>query len=177
MNRGSTAGTVTRAKRVRPCRSTVTATFVLRLARNGSGRPGLERQRRQHRRDIALEHAREVFADVGGPVGPIEHADAGGFEQASQVVPDVRLVLQHPAGARLHGGQLLLGVLAVGPNFVRHRRSASSACVDTRIMKNSSRFDAVMARNFTRSSSGCAASRAWSSTRSLNSSQLSSRLM
>jgi hypothetical protein len=49
--------------------------------------------------------------------------------------------------------------------------------VDTRIMKNSSRFDAVIARNFTRSSSGWLQSRAWSSTRSLNSSQLSSRLM
>ena len=44
-------------------------------------------------------------------------------------------------------------------------------------MKNSSRFVPVMAKNFTRSSSGCDWSRACASTRSLNSSQLSSRLM
>ncbi len=49
--------------------------------------------------------------------------------------------------------------------------------VATRTMKNSSRFVAEMARNFTRSSSGCDGSEAWARTRRLNSSQLSSRLM
>ena len=44
-------------------------------------------------------------------------------------------------------------------------------------MKNSSRLAAVIARNFTRSSRGWEPSRAWHRTRSLNSSQLSSRLM
>ena len=47
----------------------------------------------------------------------------------------------------------------------------------TRTMKNSSRFELKIARNFTRSSSGLFASSASSSTRALNSSQLSSRLM
>src|SRR5258706_15628145 len=44
-------------------------------------------------------------------------------------------------------------------------------------MKNSSRLVPTIDRNFTRSSSGCDASVAWASTRWLNSSQLSSRLM
>src|SRR5258707_15843068 len=44
-------------------------------------------------------------------------------------------------------------------------------------MKNSSKFDAKIARNFTRSSSGLFASSASSSTRALNSNQLNSRLI
>ena len=47
----------------------------------------------------------------------------------------------------------------------------------TRIMKNSSRFDATIDRNFSRSRSGTEGSRASSRTRLLNSSQDSSRLM
>src|SRR5262245_33340086 len=47
----------------------------------------------------------------------------------------------------------------------------------TRISKNSSRFELTMVRNLTRSISGCLWSCASSSTRRLNSSQLSSRLM
>ena len=47
---------------------------------------------------------------------------------------------------------------------------------ETRIMKNSSRLALKIARNFTRSSSGWRRSCASSSTRRLNSSQLSSRL-
>src|SRR5438874_9531787 len=46
----------------------------------------------------------------------------------------------------------------------------------TRTMKNSSRLDSKMARNFTRSRSGTLGSWASSSTRRLNSSQDSSRL-
>ena len=38
-------------------------------------------------------------------------------------------------------------------------------CVATRTMKNSSRLDPTMARNFTRSSKGWDSSSAWSSTR------------
>src|SRR5215470_6102713 len=45
-----------------------------------------------------------------------------------------------------------------------------------RFMKNSSMFEAVMARNLTRSSSGVRSSSASCSTRSLNASQVSSRL-
>ena len=47
----------------------------------------------------------------------------------------------------------------------------------TRTMKNSSRFELKMEMNFRRSSSGTVGSAASSSTRRLNSSQLSSRLM
>ena len=49
--------------------------------------------------------------------------------------------------------------------------------VATRTMKNSSRLVPTMARNFTRSRSGCDGSWACASTRRLNSSQLISRLM
>src|ERR1051325_6590495 len=53
----------------------------------------------------------------------------------------------------------------------------SSNCCNppTRTMKNSSRFELLMARNFIRSRSAADSSRASSSTRALNSSQLSSR--
>ena len=47
----------------------------------------------------------------------------------------------------------------------------------TRTMKNSSRLEATMATNFSRSTSGTLGSRASSSTRSLNPSHESSRLM
>ena len=47
----------------------------------------------------------------------------------------------------------------------------------TRTMKNSSRFEAAMAANLTRSSRGTDGSAASASTRSLNASQDSSRLM
>ena len=69
--------------------ATVTATFMLRLARNGSGRPGLERERRQHRGDVACEDAGQVRRDVGRPRRAVEQANAGLFERAAQVVPDV----------------------------------------------------------------------------------------
>ena len=55
--------------------------------------------------------------------------------------------------------------------------NACSRSPATRTMKNSSRFDAKIARNFTRSKSGLFASSASSSTRALNSNQLNSRLM
>ena len=68
------------------------------------------------------------------------------------------------------------GVSPEGSHLVtpsRHR-----ACrPPTRTMKNSSRFEPVMARNLSRSRRGSAASCAHCSTRSLNSSQLSSRLI
>ncbi len=119
MNRGSTAGTLTRANRVRPWKATVTATFMLRLARNGSGRPGLERERRQHRRDLAREHAGQVRRDVRRS-RPSDRAGECRRRSSAvpQVVPDVELVAQHPPCARLHGGQLLLGVVAVGRHLV-----------------------------------------------------------
>src|SRR5215208_5158876 len=55
--------------------------------------------------------------------------------------------------------------------------NACSRSPATRTMKNSSKFDAKIARNFTRSKSGLFASSASSSTRALNSNQLNSRLM
>ena len=68
-----------------------------------------------------------------------------------------------------------LGVMPAGSGVVIPC-STSTCSPPTRTMKNSSRFDAVIARNFSRSSSGSDSSSASSSTRWLNSSQLSSRL-
>jgi hypothetical protein len=53
--------------------------------------------------------------------------------------------------------------------------SKSSCKPETRIMKNSSKFEPKMARNFKRSSSGQLPSQAWSSTRSLKASHDNSR--
>ena len=68
------------------------------------------------------------------------------------------------------------GVIPAGSGLVTPR-SVRICKPPTRTMKNSSRFEPVMARNFSRSSSGIVGSHASSSTRWLNSSQLSSRLM
>jgi hypothetical protein len=67
------------------------------------------------------------------------------------------------------------GVRPSAPVFDRPA-STWSCRPATRIMKNSSRFEVKIAANFSRSISGTDASSASSSTRSLKSSQLSSRL-
>ena len=73
-------------------------------------------------------------------------------------------------GQRLGGRQPVGGPACWSPARIRRFRSA------TRTMKNSSRFELKMDRNFTRSRSGTVGSCASSSTRRLNSSQDSSRL-
>ena len=64
----------------------------------------------------------------------------------------------------------------VGPRRVIAARWMRRFSAATRTMKNSSRFELKMARNFTRSSRGTLGSCASSSTRRLNSSHDSSRL-
>ena len=68
---------------------------------------------------------------------------------------------------------------AVSPSGGVSATLPDSCCLRpaTRTMKNSSRFDATMATNFSRSARGTLGSRASSSTRSLNPSHESSRLM
>ena len=80
--------------------------------------PRLERERRQHRRDLAREHAGQVRRDVRAPGRAVEQANPRRVERGAQVRPDIELVAQHPPCARLHGGQLLLGVVAVGRHLV-----------------------------------------------------------
>src|SRR5262249_7539800 len=69
--------------------------------------------------------------------------------------------------------------VALNPSGPTSLVSLSICCLmpATRISKNSSRFELKMVRNLTRSMSGWVRSCASSSTRRLNSSQLSSRLM
>ena len=69
--------------------------------------------------------------------------------------------------------------VGVAPVLSRVRRPSSfmSCRPPTRTMKNSSRLEAVMARNFARSSTGRVLRAASSSTRSLKASHDSSRLM
>ena len=73
--------------------------------------------------------------------------------------------------------ELLARRHAVGPGADRDAGLHLLLQPPTRTMKNSSRFELKMARNLSRSSSGTVGSCASSSTRRLNSSQLSSRLM
>ncbi len=67
---------------------------------------------------------------------------------------------------------------AVRPDASREVTLDAHRCLSpaTRIMKNSSRFDETIARNFIRSISGTSADEPSPSTRWLNSSQLNSRL-
>ncbi len=67
------------------------------------------------------------------------------------------------------------GVMPAGS---RRRTPSARALIRpaTRTRKNSSRFELTMARNLIRSISGTSSARPWRSTRSLNSSQLNSRL-
>ena len=74
------------------------------------------------------------------------------------------------------GAELRLGVM---PSAVRSTMPAATCCLSpaTRTWKNSSRLLLKMPRNLSRSSSGVRGSSASWSTRRLNSSQESSRLM
>ena len=69
--------------------------------------------------------------------------------------------------------------VGLSPSGPRWLVSLSICCLipATRISKNSSKFELKIVRNLTRSMSGCVGSCASSSTRRLNSNQLSSRLM
>ena len=139
----------------------------------------IDGQRRQHRPHLAREVAPTGAPSARASARPGATRRMPALREARRdvVAPAAVQLRDHGVGARADGGELL------------GRRSARRAGVSTtlpdscclrpatRTMKNSSRFDATMATNFRRSTSGTVGSRASSSTRSLNPSHDSSRLM
>ena len=129
-------------------------------------------------RTASRKNAREPRLLRRGHVGPRQQPDARGRERRAQARLHQLAERQHLRPRALADErQLLRGRQA---RQVRRRVSPSSTSrirPATRTMKNSSRFEATMAANLTRSSSGTPASAASSSTRSLNASHDSSRLM
>ncbi|MFN7979499.1 MAG: hypothetical protein U0P30_15295 [Vicinamibacterales bacterium] len=118
------------------------------------------------------------MVDRGGVVAGIEEVDAFDRRQkrAQFLLPAARL-LSHLLG---RVGRMVSSSSSVPrPSIEVSSRPARCffSSVATRTMKNSSRLVAEIERNFTRSSRGCEMSDACASTRRLNSSQLSSRLM
>jgi hypothetical protein len=81
-------------------------------------------------------------------------------------------------GAQNNSADFIIGFYEITPHFKTSGIRSPAACSrPSRETPHPRRRGAGAARNFTRSSSGCVSVRAWSSTRSLNASQLSSRLM
>ena len=137
----------------------------------------VERERREHRADLAREVGVEVLADRVGPRILVEQRDVFGRQQRTELLPAGRHRLAASAAPARASPRAAAACCSRPARRPRSPRGRFFCVVEIRIMKNSSRFVAAIARNFTRSSSGCEASSAWSSTRWLNSSQLSSRLM
>ena len=146
------------------------------IAEIREGMAGIDGQRREHRQQRAAGSsppgtaaARRSAPWAAAAPRPRRRAAAGspaGSSGAARRPARVRAPAPRPASrprVRPSGP-------AVGRPAWRRRLSAA-----TRTMKNSSRFELKMARNFTRSSSGTLGSCASSSTRRLNSSHDSSR--
>ena len=137
---------------------------------------GVDGERGEGRQDLVAEVAGEVGAgrglEVAGAHQRMPRSASGG--RISPVERRVEL-LHHGVGALGDPLQLLGGVSPATSGAVS---PSSSACLSaaTRTMKNSSRLEAAMQANFSRSSSGFVGSQASSRTRPLNSSQDSSRL-
>ena len=73
----------------------------------------IERQRRQHRADLAREIAGQMLADLRRPLVALEQRDLLRRQELAQLVPDRGLILEHLPGALPHRVELLLGVVAV----------------------------------------------------------------
>ena len=177
--RGRLSGTLTRANL---CSSVSgsrvsTASDSDRFERNGNGWPGStasgvstgKTERRKYCRAARRVSASRDFQSrrcIPAPPAPGADRRDSSFDAASTCVrtsvADARELLARRSGRR-------------GSS----RCTAASSCScrpETRIMKNSSRFDEKIARNFRRSSSGQRGLSASASTRSLNASQDISRL-
>ena len=179
--------------RVRPERHLHDREAVLGFARRGVEEHGdveaerrqqrkrprhVDRERRQHRQDGVREERAQRGALC---LGRGRRTSAAGCRVRESAGSSSSVTSRYSAAtnacARSRDGREL-------PAGVRPPRSgevspSSTACCRpaTRTMKNSSRFDAAIAANLTRSSSGMVGSAASSSTRSLNASHDSSRLM
>ena len=76
--------------------------------------PGIEGERREHRADLAREVPAQVLAHGRRPRILVEERDLLLLEQLPQLCPRRGLIAQHPARARAHRFELLLGVEPVG---------------------------------------------------------------
>ena len=106
---------------------------VLAQVRNERERVArVERERREHRADLAREVAGQMFAHLRRPLIALDQRDLLGGEQLPQLVPHRRLILQHLPRALPHRFELLLGVVAVRrdvfdllANLLQRRRDAN----------------------------------------------------
>ena len=179
--RGSSGGTLTRAKR----RSSVVGVAdddaqVERQVGDVRERvAGVDGERREHREDAVAELDGGPFAVVVVQLAPAWRSRCPSAARPAHSGPRNDLVgpIHQRAGA-------LAAPLPAArpPSGRRGSRPLTPAAIwslspATRTWKNSSRFWLKMARNLTRSSSGVCGSSARASTRALKSSQDSSRLM
>ena len=114
----------------------------------------------------------------GAEIRPADDRNAGLLAELRQQLIEDDFALPHDESpcAVSDLTQLLLGRTSVGVGLLTFAATWSFSAA-TRTWKNSSRFDDVIAQNFARSSNGMPGSVASESTRSLNATQLSSRLM
>ena len=158
MKRGRTSGQL-HARELRPAAVLHDDREVLAEIRDERERMARDRTRaasapdRSRARSSRCRYSRHGRRVVGG----LEKADAlGGERRAERRAPARGLLRSASRAARWRiATQLSAGRSAVGRRRLDARRAASLSSVATRIMKNSSRFVATIARNFTRSSSGC----------------------
>ena len=80
----------------------------------GNGRPGVERQRREHREDLVLVVAPQRGALLRVEVGVVDDVDAGGLELGPELAEALARRLHDAPGALLREGQQLLRRVAVG---------------------------------------------------------------
>ena len=146
-----------------------------------AGMAGVDRHRREHREHrLAEDTCRASVARLASrSASRWMRMPAAVERRHDRFVPAARTAgrpVARSAGRSAATGRAARGRRRAGPAAA----SSPNACSRrpaTRTMKNSSRFDAKIARNLTRSSSGFVSFCASSSTRALNSSQLNSRLM
>ena len=178
--RGRILGTFTRAKRSSPSAPAQHDREREAQVRDvGERMPGIDRERREDREDVGVEVGVELLPvrpAVGRPELRMEHHPVIGQCRQHLVMQAARCCRDQLPDRRADGASCSSGVM---PSAVRSTMPAATCCFSpaTRTRKNSSRLLLKMPRNLSRSSSGVRGSSASCSTRRLNSSQESSRLM
>ena len=177
-NRASEAGTFTRAKAGRFSFLSVssTASESDRFETNGNGWAGSNASGVRTGNTTLSKYADELLAALGLDFLPREDAHAGLGELGSR--SSLSVCIASPASRCTISRIMRSCSGADRPSALRSVTEASSCSCrpETRIMKNSSRFEWKIARNFRRSSRGQLGSSASSSTRPLNASHEISRL-
>ena len=173
--RGSMSGTLTRANLVRPPCFTTTARFLLRFEMYGNGWPGSNASGvRTGKMSVRKKLARySLIAGVKSATSRKWTPSAASSGRSDSFQQRDRLPIIVSARPRM----AISCCSVFRPSGERSSMPARYffSSVASRTMKNSSRLVPLMPRNLTRSSSGCALSHAWASTRWLNSSHESSR--